>query len=111
MANSPTRTRVSGDAHFGLFFGKKKRRKAIWTLVVGIALFAALVIGLYAFTEFDLEKLRIWIDGLSPFAVIPLAAFLPVVGFPVAVVYLVAGARVGPLWGGGVVGGGSAVHQ
>jgi uncharacterized membrane protein YdjX (TVP38/TMEM64 family) len=106
-----TRTKISGSAHFGLFLGgKKKKRKAIWTLVAGMALFALLVIGLYAFTEFDLGKLRLWIDGLSPWAVVPLAAFLPVVGFPVVVTYLVAGARFGPWWGGVVVAGATAVH-
>ncbi len=109
MAN--TRNKFSGGAHFGLFLhGKKKKRRAAWALVATVALFAALVAALYAFTEFDLAKLRAWIDGLNPFAIIPLMAVLPAIGFPVSVVYLVAGARFGPLWGGVVVAGATAMH-
>jgi uncharacterized membrane protein YdjX (TVP38/TMEM64 family) len=47
---------------------------------------------------------------VHPVAVIPLMALLPVAGFPISVVYLVAGARFGPLWGGVVVAGVTAFH-
>ena len=37
-------------------------------------------------------------------------ALLPIAGFPIAIVYLIAGARFGPLWGGEVVAGVTMVH-
>lgn len=52
-----------------------------------------------------------WIEGLNAAAVLPLMALLPIGGFPIAVVYLVAGARFGPLLGGVVVAGVTAIHM
>jgi uncharacterized membrane protein YdjX (TVP38/TMEM64 family) len=60
-------------------------------------------VAIFAFTELDLSVITNAIERLNPWAVIPLMAALPVAGFPIVVVYLVAGARFGPLWGGVVV--------
>jgi uncharacterized membrane protein YdjX (TVP38/TMEM64 family) len=109
-AAPPAAARRRSNANFALFLGGKKKKQTFWALGIGIAVFAAVVMALYAFTEFDLSRLRLWIDDLNPFAVIPLMAVLPVLGFPVSVVYLVAGARFGPWWGGVVVTVATATH-
>ena len=62
------------------------------------------------YTDLTLANVTDWIDTLNPVAVIPLMAFLPIAGFPISVVYLVAGARFGPLWGGVVVAVITTVH-
>src|SRR5690606_37417341 len=66
------------------------------------------------FTDFDLAGITTTvargIGRLPAGAVIPLMAVLPVAGFPIAVVYLVAGARFGPLLRGGVVAAVTAFH-
>jgi uncharacterized membrane protein YdjX (TVP38/TMEM64 family) len=98
------------SAHASLFFSGKKKKRAFWALGLAFAAGAFAVMAIYVFTEFNLTMLRDWIDGLSLIAVLPLMALLPVVGFPVAVVYLVAGARLGPVWGGVAVAGATTVH-
>lgn len=83
---------------------------------VGVAL---AIVGLFLTTDLewsDVTGLIDWpaittaIDRLEPALVIPAMAILPIFGFPVSVVYLVAGARFGPVWGGAVVGVATAVH-
>jgi uncharacterized membrane protein YdjX (TVP38/TMEM64 family) len=63
---------------------------------------------------FDWQALTRLLDGklsrLGPAIVIPLMALLPVAGFPIMIVYLVAGARFGPAVGGLVVAGVTSVH-
>ncbi|HWA88076.1 MAG TPA: hypothetical protein VG710_17740 [Opitutus sp.] len=50
------------------------------------------------------------IAGLDARLVIALMAILPLFGFPISVVYLVAGAKFGPVVGGVVIAGATAVH-
>lgn len=93
-------------------YGGKKRnlKKTIW-IGVSVAVVLAAVIGLLlATTDIDWERFSAgwerFIEGISrldPVLVIPLMAVLPVFGFPISVVYLVAGARFGPVGGGLVV--------
>lgn len=109
-------------AKHALLFGggkRKPRGKAFWYTLGGVALILAAAAGVFFFTDLDFDWSRVtafwarvteFIGGLEPMLVIPLMALLPVVGFPISVVYLVAGARFGPLWGGVVVAGATAAH-
>ncbi len=83
----------------------------------GVALLAAAAGYVLFFTDFDIERLyaafarlNTMLARLDAIALIPLMAVLPIFGFPIAVVYLVAGARFGPALGGVVVAGITAVH-
>lgn len=94
------------------------RKKRAWWLIGGVAALLALGAGaLVFFADLDLEQVHGWFERmnaqlarLDAMALIPLMAILPIFGFPIAVVYLVAGARFGPLLGGAVVAGITAVH-
>lgn len=104
-------------AQHALLFGLARNRRAwglgLAALAVGVAV-VALVIGLTDFTWAGLmaewNRLIARIARLNPVAVIPLMALLPIAGFPISVVYLVAGARFGPWIGGLVVLFVTAVH-
>jgi uncharacterized membrane protein YdjX (TVP38/TMEM64 family) len=100
-----------------LLFGGRTQKRAWWVLG-GVA--AAVALGftlLLVFTELDwgsvqrgFARINPALERLSPALLIPAMAVLPVFGFPIAVVYLVAGAKFGPLLGGVVVAGVTAVH-
>ncbi len=94
-----------------LLFGvgpKQKRAAALFA--VGLVL-VAVALGLVIFYS-DLEWSMITdaLHRLNPWAVLPIMAVLPIFGFPISVVYLFAGLRFGPWWGGAVVAGVTAVH-
>lgn len=100
------------SAHDVLLYGGKKRnlKKAIWKVVAVVAVLAAIAGIVLATTDIDWERFSaMWdrmiavIAGLNPVLVIPMMAILPIFGFPISVVYLVAGARFGPIGGGVVV--------
>lgn len=95
-----------------LLYGGKKRnlKKAIWITVAVVSVLAAVVGTVLATTDIDWarfttmwERMIAVIAGLNPVLVIPMMAILPIFGFPISVVYLVAGARFGPVGGGLVV--------
>lgn len=98
------------SAHHRLLFGLAKNRRAVWAFILGTALAAAAVLAIILFTDVSLESLTAMIDQLDPIAVVPAMAILPAFGFPIVVVYLVAGARFGPVLGGAVVAFATAVH-
>lgn len=62
------------------------------------------------FLGFDWSGLQERIEGLNPFLLFGLMATLPVAGFSIGVVYLIAGAKFGPLLGGVVVAAATAIH-
>jgi uncharacterized membrane protein YdjX (TVP38/TMEM64 family) len=97
-------------AHHALLFGLAKNKRAIWSVIAVVSLTISAVLLTILYTDLTLGKVTDWIAGLNPVAVLPLMAVLPIFGFPIAVVYLFAGARFGPLWGGVVVAGITAVH-
>lgn len=103
----PVRLRSAREV---LLFGlTKHRRKVGWLVAVAVvALLGAAWV--FRYTGLNWKGIIAWIDGLHPLAVLPVMAFLPIAGFPISVVYLVAGARFGPIWGGVVVTGATAVH-
>jgi uncharacterized membrane protein YdjX (TVP38/TMEM64 family) len=97
-------------AHHALLFGGRKQKRALWLLALIGLIFGAIAVSLIAFTRFDWTSVTRVVEHLNPFAVVPLMAVLPVAGFPIVVVYLVAGARFGPIAGGVIVAGVTAVH-
>lgn len=96
---------------------KKKKKKLWWLAAAALVVVAVGVWVISHFTDLDLdmlyavfEALNTQLSRLDAIALIPLMAILPIFGFPIAVVYLVAGARFGPVMGGVVVAGITAVH-
>lgn len=85
----------------------KNRR---WLLVGGMLLLGVGVVALFAFTELDIATVQRSIEGLNPVLIFALMATLPVAGFSVGVMYLVAGAKFGPLLGGALVAAATAIH-
>jgi uncharacterized membrane protein YdjX (TVP38/TMEM64 family) len=81
-----------------------------WISGIIIALLVAGLVYLYFRSDFDLERLTNRIAEFNPILVFALMATLPVCGFSVAVVYLVAGIKFGPVLGGVAVAGATAVH-
>jgi len=103
----PARLRSAREV---LLFGLTTHRRKVWWLVA-VATVALLGAALaFRYTGLNWKGVIAWIDGLHPLAVLPVMAFLPIAGFPISVVYLVAGARFGPIAGGVVVAGATAVH-
>jgi uncharacterized membrane protein YdjX (TVP38/TMEM64 family) len=76
--------------------------------LIGAGLIAAGLV--WRYTDLTVESVTEWIQGLNPVAVLPMMALLPIIGFPISVVYLVAGARFGPVGGGIVVAAVTTVH-
>ena len=81
-----------------------------WWLGFALLLAAAVIIVVYVQSDFELERITQWIAGFNPVIVFLLMATLPVAGFSVAVIYLVAGIKFGPVLGGVAVAGATAVH-
>ncbi len=87
----------------------KFTRKRVLRLVLAVTIVAALVV--FVSTEsWDLGAIRAWMLGLNPALLIVLMAVLPVVGFSVALVYLVAGAAFGGIAGFAVITAVTAFH-
>lgn len=61
-------------------------------------------------SDYTLESITDTIAGFNPVVVFVLMATLPVIGFSVSVVYLVAGVKFGPIVGGAAVAGATAAH-
>jgi uncharacterized membrane protein YdjX (TVP38/TMEM64 family) len=75
-----------------------------------VAAVAALLIAGISAAGVDWAKIQQSIEALNGFLVFALMATLPVAGFSVGVVYLVAGAKFGPVLGGVAVAGATAIH-
>jgi uncharacterized membrane protein YdjX (TVP38/TMEM64 family) len=93
-----------------LLFRRGPKPRTWWLIAAGVVLAAAVVAIVVRTTGFSWSDIQYVIDELTAAmdrvhaaAMIPLMAILPVLGFPIGVVYLVAGARFGPLLGGVVV--------
>lgn len=102
----PNRARSSRSAS-----GREETRHKIRRgVLIGCAL-VAVGIAVFPFVRgFDWAGLQQQIEGLNPFLLIGLMATLPVAGFSIGIVYLIAGAKFGPLLGGAVVAGATAAH-
>lgn len=79
------------------------------TILLGI-LALVTVVAAFAYTDLSWQGVIESINRSSPWTLLPLMALLPIGGFSIAVVYLVAGAGFGPVWGGVVVTGITFVH-
>jgi uncharacterized membrane protein YdjX (TVP38/TMEM64 family) len=98
------------SAHHRLLFGLAKDKRTMWVFAGGLALAAVAILSIILFTDLSLDSLTTAIERLNPVAVLPAMAVLPAFGFPIVVVYLIAGARFGPVLGGGVVALVTAAH-
>lgn len=99
----------------GLAPARRHKRFPLRRLVLGGIGLAIMVLAVIAFLSsegFDFSWLAISqaIGGLNPIAAIALMAVLPLGGFSIVIVYLVVGARFGPLTGLPVVAGVTAFH-
>jgi uncharacterized membrane protein YdjX (TVP38/TMEM64 family) len=83
-------------------------RRRIIAIALGLV-FTAFAVELIA-GKFDWDRIQDGLERMNPLLLFVLMATLPLGGFSVAVVYLVAGARFGPWLGGAVVAGATAVH-
>lgn len=90
--------------------GRVKKSKMKWIGMAALLLLGGAVIVTLLLRDFDWQQITHAVNRLNPVAVLPFMAILPVLGFPIMFVYLFAGARYGPLLGGVVVAGITAVH-
>ncbi len=97
-------------AHHALLFGLAQHKRAAWGIAAIFALGMAAFALVLLYTDLSWAGVTEWIHNVNPMAALPLMAVLPIVGFPISVVYLFAGARFGPLGGGVVVAAITAVH-
>src|SRR5690606_5830398 len=92
---------------FSSDFSSLRRR---WPIAVALLVGAALLVVLYIRSDIELEQISRRITAFNPFIVFILMATLPVGGFSIGLVYLVAGMKFGPVLGGVAVAGATAVH-
>ena len=98
------------SAHQALLFGLSRHKHTVWGFVGVIAAVIVAVVLILVYTDLSWKNVTDWIDGVNPLLALPLMALLPIAGFPIAIVYLFAGARFGPWWGGAIVAGITAIH-
>jgi len=104
-------TRGRRSAHHALLFGGgKKQKRALGWLAAGLLLGVGAVLFIILQTDLEWVMITDALHRLNPLAMLPLMAILPIFGFPISMVYLFAGLRFGPVWGGVVVAGVTAVH-
>lgn len=94
---------VPDGARHALLFGRPKLKRGRWWLagIFGFGIVAALG-AWFLLSELDWTAVMAVIERLPAFPLLLAMALLPLVGFPILPVYLVAGARFGP-YGGGLV--------
>lgn len=78
--------------------------------MLALIVVALIALGIALVTRFGVAGLQDKLIALDPFVAIAAMALLPLVGFSVAVVYVVAGAKFGVWIGGAVIIGITAVH-
>lgn len=103
------------SAGYTLLFAARRIPKRNWWILGSIVVaVVGTAVALVFWTNFDwqqaIDDAVDLIGGLGPGLLIPAMAVLPLFGFPVLPVYLVAGARFGALQGGLVVALATAVH-
>lgn len=87
----------------------KKTQRRWWLATLGVIAAAAAVM-VYLWGDFEWQDLVSTITGFNAAIVFALMATLPIGGFSIMVVYLVAGAKFGPALGGVAVAGATAIH-
>lgn len=101
--------RHSSVRHF-LELGRVPKSKLKWIVTALVGLLVAALAVFLMLREFEWQRVTDAINRVHPAAVLPFMAILPVFGFPIMFVYVFAGARFGPVLGGVVVAGVTAVH-
>lgn len=87
----------------------KLTRRRVLRLILFATIVAAIVV-LFWNEAVDLKAVQQWMQKLDPALLIVLMALLPLVGFSISIVYLVAGAAFGGIAGFAVVTSVTAVH-
>ena len=87
----------------------KSRRSRWWLAGLALAAVGAAAL-VWTKADFEWQEVARWLAEFNTTAVLALMATLPIAGFSIAIVYLVAGAKFGPVLGGVVVAGVTAVH-
>jgi uncharacterized membrane protein YdjX (TVP38/TMEM64 family) len=105
-ASKPRRVPASRRGHSRKF--RFRPGQLVWLALLVVV--AAVLIGLIASRDFDWSAVNRAIAGFNSGVVILLMAVLPLAGFPISLVYLMAGARFGPWFGIAVVALVTAVH-
>lgn len=109
-ASNPSPPSTVLSARDALLFELARRRPGSRrTILLGVLALVTLVAA-FVYTDISWQGVIDSINRLSLWALLPLMALLPIGGFSISVVYLVAGARFGPVWGGVVVAGITFVH-
>ncbi len=83
-------------------------RRAVAAAIAAVAI--CLVLTGFFYIDIDWQALQRLLLALDPIACIAIMALLPVAGFSIGIVYLVAGAKFGPAMGGLVIAGATACH-
>ncbi|MBS0630304.1 MAG: hypothetical protein JSS11_00180 [Verrucomicrobia bacterium] len=90
---------------------KRLSRKEVFGLVFCLVLLAtAVVVAIFVSDEVDWRALSRSMGEFDPVIAVILMALLPLMGFPISVVYLAIGARFGPVAGFPIVAGITAFH-
>jgi uncharacterized membrane protein YdjX (TVP38/TMEM64 family) len=89
---------------------RARNNPRFWLSVAGVIAAGLALVAIVYFTDWDWADLHDAMQRLPTALAIALMALLPLTGFSVAVVYLVAGAKFGPVLGGVVVAGVTVIH-
>ncbi|WP_146180251.1 VTT domain-containing protein [Opitutus sp. ER46] len=90
-------------AHHALLFATRRVRPRTWWLAAGVgAVLVSAIVATLVFSGFEWSRVIRAVEALRPGPLLVAMMVLPLVGFPIVPVYLVAGARFGA-WGGGLV--------
>jgi uncharacterized membrane protein YdjX (TVP38/TMEM64 family) len=88
-----------------------KRKHSRWFYVVlGICFTIFILVGVIFYREVDPKAFHKWATDLPGWLVFVLLALLPLTGFPVSVLFVVAGAKFGSGWGTAIVAGSIVIH-
>jgi uncharacterized membrane protein YdjX (TVP38/TMEM64 family) len=91
-----------GAHHMLLFGGRKFGSRRKWIMGALALILSGGLLAWLLLTQFDWARVSAAIDQLPPVPLVVAMCALPLIGFPILPVYLVAGARFGP-WGGGAI--------
>ena len=100
------------QAHHALLFGRRRSWRPAWWIIAGAVVLAAAATtaAILLWKEIDWAAVTRFIARLDAVPLVVAMSALPLIGFPILPVYLVAGARFGAIGGGIVVMIVSAAH-